>query len=349
MYAYTLQVWLGGKSPYEFPYAPGFEFVYPPIFLYVAGWLARLLPGAIGWSVYLTLQMGSTLALPLILSAWIYRQRWLTFPMALLIFFSEATFSGLAALGSGNIAAPCYCAIFLGMLPGVRNNRWRWLYLAIFLTSLIKINFLVFLLMPIFLGKRQLGKSLFSGAWIAAAYLAQQRFLPDLFQGYRQSVHQTFVEGHAYGRGILGFTINAAAKLHVQHGLLPYFFMGLVIVMTVSSLFVLQAKLPEDHRGSVWAALVLVAILICNPRLFAYDVDYAMPAVLILLMHGLKMKRPLLLTSSTVLISAAFVLIDRRHLATGFETLLFIFSFAVMYVRLWKEAKAAHSLQSQFV
>src|ERR1700721_2679627 len=62
VFAAAIHDWLSGEDPYHFTLQ--MNLLYPPVFLYVGGCMARLLPPHAGWIVFLALHFAAAVALP---------------------------------------------------------------------------------------------------------------------------------------------------------------------------------------------------------------------------------------------------------------------------------------------
>jgi hypothetical protein len=353
VYADSLNLWVSGKSPYDVAFG-AYRFIYPPVFLFVGGVLTRLMPLHWGWPLYLAVNYASTVALPVVLARFVFRQSWLNSSFALLVFLAAPQFDAWRAMESANIACPLYLLAFAGAIPGLKKNRWLWFYLAVIAVSLIKVNFLLMLMLPFFVGKRQMVRSCIAGAAVMAAYLLQRMLAPGLYAGYERSLHYVVVGQDNYGFGVFGIIANLDLKFHHSVGVAPYLGMGALLLMLVIGLWCLRARIgpaaDEGGNGGVWATLVIVAILLANPRSIYYDRCFATEATLVLLVHVFTRNKPLFLYLILFLASALTaifpwsLLLDR-----ALETVLLLGVFAAMYRKLWLESGATSSIDPVLV
>ena len=362
VYTNAVRTWLSGHSPYDASMAPLY-FLYPPFFLYLAKLFSMPIPSGWGETLYVLFEIAATCALPIVLARYFFRQTWLSPLFALLLFFASPRFTGVLALCSMNVATILYCAAFLAAVPGLRRNRWVWFYLAIFFAASIKITFLSLLLLPLLAGKRQWVRSIGCGAAVVAMNLAEKIMWPDLYAGYQWSLKQGILVQQQYGYGLFGIVATYHHTRRVGAGTAAYVVAGVLFLIVLSVMFLLRRRLERncnhDSRGpgsndlasnGVWLALILLAIILVNPRQMQYDVDIALAAGFVLWVYGLRTERLLALMVMRFLPSLVVPLVVLNpHLHGIYETLLGIGAFSIGAWRLWQESavEAVSSLPKQ--
>ena len=344
VYATALDVWMHGGDPYGADHFGALRFVYPPIVLFAGAPLARLFPANSGWPIYLAISFASAFALPVVMARYYFQQQWLNPFFALLIFFAAPQFGGLLALESGNMACLLYLLIFLAGIPGLSRNQWGWFYGVVFFAALIKVNFLLMLALPVFAGANQWIRS--SGCTIAtmAVYLLQKIFMPGLYSAYQRSLRFVLIDEDGYGYGVFGSLARLDRKFHHSIGAMPYLLTAGFVLLLFISLVLLRRRLPVDSTDGLWLTLLIVAVVLANPRLLHYDACIAMPAVFVLLVNAFRPRQPLWVFVGLFLVSLA-VAIFVRSVPTkgGYELVLMLGSFAIVYWQLWREAAASSS------
>src|SRR5271170_3242441 len=80
VYAPAVHDWLSGEDAYRITPQVSLLYLYPPVFLYTSGWLARLLTSQVGWMVFLTLHFAAALSLPWMLYRFYLRESDCTLP-----------------------------------------------------------------------------------------------------------------------------------------------------------------------------------------------------------------------------------------------------------------------------
>jgi hypothetical protein len=348
VYKRAVNDWLAGHSPYDGSMAPLY-FLYPPAFLLIAGWLSHLFPAHWGPAAYLLLDFAALIAIPLVLARYYFRQSWLTPLFALLLFFASPRFTGIRAMRTMNIASALYCLAFVAAIPGLRRNRWHWFYVAVFLAASVKITFLALLLLPLLAGKRQWLRSILCGAAVVLANLGERIFWPDLYRGYTQSLQQGILNRQAFGYGIFGVIAN----YHFQQkgvGVAAYAVSVLLALTLTGLLFWTRLRLERAGNAlsdlasnAIWLAMILIGIVLVNPRELQYDIDISVFAALILCAVALRIKR---LPALTLLIIVLFLpsqltphVVVNPRLHGIYETLLSFAAFALGYWRLNRESK----------
>jgi hypothetical protein len=337
---------MAGGTPYDASLSPLF-FLYPPAFLYLAAGLSHLLPGGWGEPAYIALVIVATLVLPLILARFFFRQPWLGPLMAVLLFFASSRYTGMLALCSMNIASVLYSLSFVAAIPGLRRNRWTWFYLAVFFAAIIKITFLSLLLLPLLTGRRQWLRSIGCGVAVVAMNLLEKALVPALYDGYQWSLQQGIVAQQQFGYGIFGIVASYHHKQRSGAGLGAYAVAGVTIVVVLGLMFLLRRRMERNLPGNNspnlgndghWLALVLIAIILINPRVMQYDIDVALFAGFVLLVYALRTRRVLMLMTALFLPSLVVPLVVLNpHLHGIYETLLVMAAFGMGYRRLWAE------------
>jgi hypothetical protein len=341
VYAHAVETWLAGRDPYNASLAPLF-FLYPPVFLYFAGFLSHLVPAGSGAMVYAGAVIAATCTIPLVLARYFFRMAWLGPLFALLLFFVSPRFTGVLALCGMNIASILYCAAFVAALLGIRRNRWEWFYVAIFLAATIKITFLSLLLLPLLAGRRQWLPSIGCGAAVVAANLGERALWPELYAGYEWSLCQGILLSQQFGYGLFGIVASYHHAQRIGAGIVAYVVGAIFAALLLTSMFLLRRRL--DRCGTltgngVWLALVVAAIILVNPRGMQYDIDIALFAGFVLWVYGLQTQRLLALMIMLFLPSLAVPLIVLNpHLHGMYETLLVLAAFALAFWRMWRES-----------
>ena len=350
IYVAAVGDFLAGRNPYNLSHAPMF-FFYPPFFLELTGVLSRLVPGAWGARAYMLLDIVATFALPMVLARFFLRQRWLSPLFALFLFFVSPRFTGVLALFGLNLASTLYCLAFVAAVPGLKRNRWEWFYLAVMFAAMIKITFLALLLLPLLAGRRQWLRSIACGAVVVAANLGERMVWPQLYQGYQWCLQQGILVNHSYGYGLFGIVATYLPHPGKGVGPVPYAVSGLLSVTLLALMFALRRQLDRsglmakwqngeaDARHGVWLALVLMTVILVNPRQMQYDVDIALFVAFVVWVAVLRTKRLLLLAVVLFLPSAVAQMVMANYAMYGMcDTFLLLLTFALGYRLVWQWA-----------
>jgi hypothetical protein len=355
VYLQAMRAFQAGTSPYGDALAPLY-FLYPPFFLYLGGLLSYPLPAGWGDEAYTALHVGATLALPLVLARYYFRQLWLSPLFALLLFLASPLFMGVLALCGLNIASTLYCLAIVAGVPGLRRDRWIWFYSAVFVAAMVKIPFLALLLLPILVGRRQLRQwinSALCGVAVVGANLLEARLLPELYSGYKWSLVQGIVHQGYYGFGVFGVVAAYGYKLHLPVPSSAYAVAMTLALAMVGGMLLLRQRLEKAGRipGSVsgqgsngiWLALVVVLIIQANPRQLQYDADISLLAAFVLWVYALRIRKAMGLIGLMVALFVPGLLIPlvvkaphQYGMYGTFETLA---AFALVFWRLWREAR----------
>jgi hypothetical protein len=334
VYARALHDWQIGQNPYNSS-DPLLLFVYPPVVLHIGGFLARHLPEHFGWLLYLIIYVACSLALPYVLARFYLRQPWMTPALAYVLAVMQPRFAWLGALRTGNLTSICYFAALVAALPGMRKNRWEYFYLVTFLIVAIKINFFVMLLIPLLIGQRQWLWSSLCALCAFAAYPLQQSLNRPLFEGFRNAVSQQIAGNQAYGYGVMRFAVNLETAMHHAVDVIPYLLLAVFALAIVSAMFLLRRRLQATEGNPLWPALVLLAAMLCNPRILPYDSDIALLAAVVLLISALRTHR-ILLVAAILFLPPVILQIATHHSVSGlYEISVCLISFAAGYRMLW--------------
>jgi Glycosyltransferase family 87 len=344
VYSRALLTWLAGQNPYNDSMSPLY-FLYPPVFLYLAKLVLIVLPRHWGEEVYFVTHVVAVIGLPLVLARYYFRQAWLGPLFALVLFFASPRFTGVLALCGVNVASILYCLAFVAAIPGLRRNRWEWFYLAVFLASIIKITFLVLLLLPLLAGRRQWVRSIVCGLAVIGVNVGEWVWLPVLYKGYEWSLKQGILVQQQFGYGIFGILATYHHRTGTPVGLHAYIGSVVLALGMLLLMFALRRRLervqgvPELATNGIWLALVVVMIIVANPREMQYDVDIALFAAFVLWVYALRTKRVLILMLALFLPSLAvpYVVLN-PHMHGIYETLVVLVGFGLGFWRLWRES-----------
>jgi hypothetical protein len=352
VYTHAVQSWLAGRNPYDASLSPLF-FLYPPVFLWMAGLLSQLVPAGWGAPVYAAFEIAAACALPILLARYFFRQAWVIWLsplLAFLLFFASPRFTGVLALCGMNVASILYCVAFLGAVPGLRRNKWTWFYLAVFLAAIIKITFLALLLLPLLASKRQWLRSIACGIAVLGINGAQKLFAPALYSGYQWSLEQGIVAQQQFGYGVFGIVASYHHKQRSGAGFAAYAVAGLFALAVLALMFLLRRRLERASidlaSSGIWLALVVTSVILVNPREMQYDIDIALFATFVLWVYALRIRRTLMLAVVLFLPSLAvpYVVLN-PHLHGMYETLLVLAAFGLGYWRLWIESAVNSATQ----
>ncbi len=341
VYARAIHDWRIGQNPYSLA-DPALLFIYPPLFLRLGAFFAAVLPGHGGWFLYVPIYAACSLALPYLLARYYLRQSWLSPTCALVLVAMEPRFAGLTALRSGNISNIFYFVALAAAVPGLRRNRWTYFYLAVFLIAIVKLNFLVVLLIPLLIGRQQWMKSCLCALCAIATYPLQKIASPQLFDGFRTAMSAQIAERGSYGYGVMRIGVQVQTMLHHPIGALPWVLQIVFMLGLVAAMFALRRRFNPGNASALWIALVLLATILCNPRILAYDSDIGLLAGFVLLVAALPRYPVLYLAAAIFLPSVALQYLLHSSPYVGlvplYETFTLLISLVAGYLLLWRRA-----------
>jgi hypothetical protein len=338
VYAGAVQLFRSGVNPYYQSIFEGLRFVYPPVVLYAFRALAAVLPGNAFWLVLAFVHLTSVLLAPFVLARHYLREHWLTPSMALLVWLGESRFTGMQALYSANVAPTLYLAALLAAVPGLRKNRWGWFYAAVLLGGMVKITFLVMLLFPLLAGRRQWWRSVGCGVGVAAAYALQARLFPALYAGYKWAVLQQVQVEHQFGYGVFGVAASLDEKLHRPVGLDAYGVHALFAAVLLGALLWLRRRGADVRDPNVWMGMLVMAVIVVNPRVLHYDAYLALFAAYVVLAVTLRLEGWKLIALLAAMYAPSLAVphvIHAKLMYGSYELCLILIALAAGIWRLW--------------
>ena len=175
-------------------------------------------------------------------------------------------------LFSGNIAYIVYGLVLGSALLGWRRHNWSPFYLVVLLASCWKAPLLTLLALPVFSERRQ---------WIGAActmaagvglFALQPVIWPTLFRHYLEAVDLQFRWNHDFGCNPAGVIPNALFQV-VPYRVTTVVAYGIVAGSVLAILFALRGRyLAGRIPLAQWWPLLLIGVVLLNPRIMEYDV-----------------------------------------------------------------------------
>ena len=337
VYSGAVQAFQDHADPYTKAYG-GLLFVYPPVVLYAGSTLENVF-GVHIWGIFFSLHVVCMLLTPLLLARYFLRDSWLTPMMAALVFLSESRFTGVMAIYSANVAPSLYFLALLAAVPGIRSNRWRWFYLVVLIAGLIKLTLVILLLLPVFAGTRQWLRSISCGAGVISGYAVQAKVVPALYAGYKSALLQQVSVRGLYGYGVFGVVASLDGRLHRHVGGDAYVAWACCAAAMLGGLFWLKSRRADALDTSTWLALLLMAVIIINPRMLAYDAYLGLFAAFYVFAIAMNIDRSKLIALMVVMFAPSLVvpyLLRTRSMHGSYELLLILIALAIGMRRLSK-------------
>ena len=248
-----------------------FTYVYSPITLPLLRMIARL-PKTISASIYWSLYF-LTLFCPVWVSWRLVQDH--ERPVFALLAPAAVFFPGLLSndvLFSGNIAYIFYGLAFLTALRGWKYGEWIWFYAVVLASSCFKAPMLTLLAIPVFSARRQMVWAGITGALGLGLFLLQPAVWPTLFRHYLEAVELQFSFNHDFSSSPAGLLAN------VLYNVVPYkLTSGVFYVLYALAVVAVLSRLSRRFlAGSLllqeWAPVLLVGVILLNPRIMEYDV-----------------------------------------------------------------------------
>jgi hypothetical protein len=185
-------------------------------------------------------------------------------------------FPGLLANGiilGGNVAYILYAAVLLSAILGWKRGSWTLFYVVTLVASCVKAPLLSLALIPVLSSRKQWLATSVTVAVGVFLFAVQSVLWPTLFSHYLEAVQLQFVYNHDFGCSPAGLVSDFV----YDHGL-PYSRFGLAAYLSyalpiLAILFYLSRRFLDDRFSlKQWVPVLLVGIVLLNPRLIEYDV-----------------------------------------------------------------------------
>ena len=249
-----------------------YSYVYSPITLPVLrliGTLPAWFSGGVYWLLYLVAVLAQI---------WVGMQATQDSERRYFIFLAPvaAFFPGLLENGivlSGNIAYILYSTVFLAAILGWKRGSWQWFYLAVLAASCAKAPLLSLAVIPILSARRQWIPASITVAIGAALFAMQPIIWPSLFKHYLQAVELQFSYNRDFGCSPAGLF----SGFLYDHGI-PYspasiiFYLCYALPLFGLLLYLSRQFLQGSFSLEQWIPVLLVGVILLNPRLIEYDV-----------------------------------------------------------------------------
>ena len=251
---------------------PPWSYVYSPITLPPLRLIA-LLPGVVSGTLYWALYIIAVLT-----QAWVGMQAAERTERRAFLYLAPvaAFFPGLLANGivlGGNVAYILYAAVLLAAVYAWRGHTWRWFYLAVLIASCVKAPLLSLVVIPVFTTRKQWLPAIVTTIAGAGLFGMQQVVWPDLFRHYLQAVALQFTYNRDFGcspAGLLSGLLYDHGTAYTGPATVLY---AIYAVAILGTLFYLSRLYLRGHFSlQQWLPVLLVGVILLNPRLIEYDV-----------------------------------------------------------------------------
>lgn len=260
---------------------PPYTYVYSPMtlpLLKAVGLLPLALSGAVYWAIYIAgvlLQIGAGL-----FAAEKNERNFFVFLAP-----AAAFFPGLLVqdnILSGNIAYILYGLMLGAAVVGWRRQQWTWFYLVALFASCCKAPLLSLLLIPVLTARRQWLPACLTGAAGLVLFAGQPLLWPELFRHYLQAVELQFSYNRDFGFSVAGlFSHDFAGASYALASTVVYALYAMPVLGLL--LFLARRYFAGALSLERWIPVMLVGVILLNPRIMIYDVaPVTLPLVIIL-------------------------------------------------------------------
>jgi hypothetical protein len=251
---------------------PPYSYVYSPVTLPLLRAIGRIplwLSGSVYWPLYVLAALGQI---------WIAMRFTGDSERKYFLYLAPAAafFPGMLQNGtilSGNIAYILYAAVYCSALVGWRRGSWTWFYAATLAASCVKAPLLSLVVIPVLSARKQWFSAGLTTVAGVALFVAQPLIWPSLFRNYLKAVDLQFLYNKDFGCSPAGLFSDALYRMGI-----PYSPAGLIFYLCYAiPLFAVLLYLSKKYlRGSIslnqWAPVLLVGVILLNPRIMEYDV-----------------------------------------------------------------------------
>lgn len=314
-------------------------FVYPPVILLAGNWIRQLIPESLRWFTYVLFYVLSIALLLVVLVRYFARSPWMGVPVAILLLVCAPDLAGADALLSGNLSVPCYAIALAAAIPGIRRGRWSYLYAIVIVIAGIKVSFLLLLMLPLLAGRRQLVACIACAGIVFGTYGAQWMFARTAFRQFLLSLRQQAYLGFDDGYSVFHYARALNYNLQLGPAYTPFVAELVVTAIVFAALLYLRRILVDPPQGS-WLAILLLAIVLLNPRMKVYDAAVGALPAFALLGYSLR-TLPSLCAAIAVLLPTPFLVAAYDFHAA--EVLLWAAAFVGGYTALACRHAAPHS------
>jgi hypothetical protein len=188
------------------------------------------------------------------------------------------------AVLSGNVAFILYGLMFAAAWVGWRRGVWWWFYAAVLLASCVKAPLLSLAVIPVLSARRQWLPAGVTVAVGVSLFAFQPLMWPILFRDYLQAVALHFKYDRDFGCSPAGLL----SQLLADHGRAyspasSIFYLAYALPLFGLLLYLSRRFLDGRIAFERWMPVLLVGVILLNPRIMQYDVvPLSLPLALIL-------------------------------------------------------------------
>jgi hypothetical protein len=233
---------------------------------------------------------------------------------------------------------------------GWKREDWSWFYLVVLGASCVKVQTLTLLAIPLLCSRnRQWLKACSTAVVALALYGVQARIWPEAFRFYLSTLKVHAQERQDFGCGPVG----TLARVLQQNGVAYSTPCVLFYLVYGAALFLLLLWFAKQYRAqkisfSSWMPVMLMGVVLLNPRIQPYDVAWLSLPMLLLAWRAVQSpdgKRIALWIGAAVLLGMnVFVEVSEDFVSIlpdswkYLEMILLLGIFGIGAVNLWREA-----------
>jgi hypothetical protein len=175
-------------------------------------------------------------------------------------------------LFSGNVAYLLYGLVLGATYIGWKRGQWSWFYWAVLFASCCKAPMLTLLAIPVLSARKQWMWTGVTAAAGLALFAMQPLVWPSLFQHYLEAVELQFSFNRDFSSSPAG-VLTQAVYDHVPYKLFSMgFYLFYAIPLALIMLYLSRRFFEGRFSLRQWIPVMLVGVILLNPRIMEYDV-----------------------------------------------------------------------------
>jgi hypothetical protein len=256
--------------------APGasapYMFVYPPITLVLLRWIGAIRVPHKAFLLLAACILAFNAQTCVTSQALVGRER------LYLIYLAPVTlfFPGLLAndnILSGNIAYILYGVVLLAAHLGWKRQQWTTFYVAVLAASCFKTPYLTLLAIPLLSSSSEWRQTVATAMLGLSIFFGQAIVWPSLFLHYLASLAMMFGRQHDFGSSPAGLLATASDSFGATSSTVFLMFYCIYAIPLFCLLFYLSRKyLDGVFTLEQWIPVLLLGVILLNPRIIEYDV-----------------------------------------------------------------------------
>ena len=175
-------------------------------------------------------------------------------------------------LFSGNVAIILYGCILAAAMVGWRRGHWMGFYVVAIVASFFKAPMLSVLAIPVLSARKEWGSSFVAGVVGVAMFCMQPLLWPSLFGNYMKILDTMFKLDQDFSSSPAGVLTEMLYRTSSYQILLAGIYLAYAIPVFGVLLFLARRYFAGYLTLKQWAPVMLIGVVLLNPRIIEYDV-----------------------------------------------------------------------------